>query len=145
MRSVRGSRPKIASDNVTEPAFLPSSVVTCSSMSRALPGRADRDRRFGRIVGELELTRLRHAIRQILLHRVAHHDPAALDAGHGAFDQDQAARDVGLPDFQVECGHPVNAKMTGHLLVLKRFSWILPAAGRADRTVRNGDAVAGPQ
>src|SRR5580704_6757336 len=34
--SVRGSRPKMASDSVTEPVFLPSSVMTWSSISRAL-------------------------------------------------------------------------------------------------------------
>src|ERR1700751_4526270 len=36
MMSVRGSRPKMASDSVTEPVFLPSSVVTWSSISLAL-------------------------------------------------------------------------------------------------------------
>src|SRR5215831_16965470 len=36
MMSARGSRPKMASDTVTEPAFLPSRVVTWSSISLAL-------------------------------------------------------------------------------------------------------------
>src|ERR1700688_2983335 len=111
MRSVRGSSPKIVSDTVTEPDFLPSSDVTFSSMSRApcvLPDR-DRGRRF--IVRELELAGLRHAIGQLLLHRVTHRDPAALDAGYRTFDQDEAARHVRLNDFEIERGHPVDTKM----------------------------------
>src|SRR5580704_17478075 len=98
MRSVRGSSPKMASDTVTEPEFLPSSDVTFSSMSRApriLPD-CDSGRRF--IVGQLELAGLRHAIRQLLLHCIAHRDPAALGARHGAFDHDEAACHVALHD-----------------------------------------------
>src|SRR5882672_4298010 len=101
MRSVRGSSPKMVSDTVTEPDFLPSSVVTFSSMSRTprILTDCDRSRRF--IVGELELAGFWHAVRQLLLHRVAYRDPAAFDAGHGALDQDEAARHVGLHDFEI--------------------------------------------
>src|SRR5580693_6909772 len=127
MRSVRGSRPKMASDSVTEPAFLPSRVVTCSSMSLApcgLTGRiltsrvlSDRNRGDGRIISKLEFAGCRHAVRQFLFHGVAHRDPAASHAGNGAFDHDQAAFDVGLPDFEIECGHPIDAKMARHFFV----------------------------
>src|SRR5215813_110824 len=199
MMSARGSRPKMASDTVTEPAFLPSKVVTWSSISLALLwflcsgglcftfGRCrlglglcgglgfslcgglgvglggDRLRslglrglrrglhgvqrshwlgggfggwwllaRFGRKRGirQLELTRLRHATRQLLLHRIAHHDPAAFDARHGALDQDQPTLDVSLPDAKIEYGHAFDAEMSGHLLVLEGLPWILAAASR---------------
>src|SRR5580692_4218889 len=145
MRSVRGSSPKMVSDTVTEPDFLPSSDVIFSSMSRApcVLADCDRGRRF--IVGELELAGLRHALGQLLLHRVAHRDPAALGARHGAFDHDEAARDVGLHDFEIERGHTVHAKMTGHLLVLEGLAGVLAAAGRADGAVRNRYAVARAQ
>src|SRR5579864_6761171 len=106
--SERGSSPKIASETVTEPDFLPSREVTFSSMSRALLRFGCRG--FGghwlflrggrRGFGELELAGLWHAVRQLLLHRVAHGNPAALDARHRAFDQDEAALDVGLHDFE---------------------------------------------
>src|SRR5258708_6077384 len=145
MRSVRGSSPKMASDTVTEPDFLPSSDVTFSSMSRTPRVLTDHDRGRRFIVGELELAGLRHAVRQLLLHRVAHRDPAALDAGHRAFDQDEAALDVGLHDLEVERGHPVDAEMTGHFLVLEGLAGVLAAAGRADRAVRDRHAVARPQ
>src|SRR5580698_4292959 len=141
MRSVRGSSPKMASDTVTEPDSLPSSEVTLSSMSRApcvlsswlLAGLwADRDggRRF--IVGEFELAGLRHIVRQLLLHRIAHRDPAAFDARHGAFDHDQAALDVGLHHFEIERGDAIDTQMTGHLLVLEGLTGVLAAAGRTD-------------
>src|SRR5580704_52165 len=145
MRSVRGSSPKIVSDTVTEPEFLPSSVVTFSSMSRApcVLTDCDRSRRF--IVGELELAGLRHAVRQLFLHRIAHRDPAAFDAGHRALDQDEAARNVGLHDFEVERGHPFDAEMAWHLLVLEGLAGVLAAAGRTDRAVRDRHAVARAQ
>src|SRR6185312_14927233 len=154
MISVRGSSPKIASDRVTDPASPPSSLVTFISMSRALPGfGASRfalrgfgsSRRFRRSLGELELAGHRDAVGQLLLHRVAHQDPAALDAGHGAFDQDQAALDVGLHHFEIERGDPVDAEVAGHLLVLECLARILATAGRADRAMRNGNAVARAQ
>src|ERR1700722_16009859 len=128
MRSVRGSSPKMSSDTVTEPDFLPSSDVIFSSMSRApcILADCDRSRRF--IVGELELAGFRHAVRQLLLHRVMHRDPAALSARHGAFDHDEAARHVGLHDFEIKRGHPFHTEMTGHFLVLEGLAGILAAA-----------------
>src|SRR5580704_18119610 len=145
MRSVRGSSPKMASDTVTEPDFLPSSDVIFSSMSRAPCILADcnRSRRF--IVGELELAGLRHALGQLLLHRIAHRDPAALGARHGALDQDEAARHVGLHDFEIERGHPFHTEMAGHFLVLEGLAGVLAAARRADRAVRDRYAVARTQ
>src|SRR4029078_12949025 len=88
MMSARGSRPKISSESCPEPASLPSRVVTFSSISRALL--------LGRSLsllttGDLELAGLRSFLRQRLLDGVAHRDPAALGAGNGAFDEDQAA------------------------------------------------------
>src|SRR5271154_1325249 len=113
--SWRGSRPKISSDSWTEPAALPSRVVTCSSMLRALL----LGRRFASsLLGDLELAGLRRFLRQRLLHRVTDADPAALGAGNGAFDQDQAALDVGRDHAQIERGDAVDAHMAGHLLVL---------------------------
>src|SRR5580692_2368999 len=135
----------MASDKVTEPAFLPSSEVTCTSMSRTSCVLADSDRCGGLIIRELELAGLRHAVRQLSLHRVPHRDPAAFDAGHGAFDQDQATRDVGLADLEIERCHPIDAEMSRHLLVLERPSGILAAAGRAYRAVRDRHAMARPQ
>src|SRR5690349_2025810 len=142
MMSARGSRPKIASESWTDPASLPSRVVTFSSISRALL--------LGRSLsllaaGDLELAGLRRFLRQRLLHGVAHPDPAALGAGNGAFDQDQAALDVGLHHTQVERGDAVDAHVAGHLLVLPGLAWILTAAGRTDRTVRDRDTVGGAQ
>src|SRR5277367_6610860 len=151
MMSVRGSSPKMASDTVTEPEFLPSSDVTFSSMSRALlrcGGRFFFDRGGsggGSCLGQLELAGLRHTVRQSFLHRIAHRDPAAFDARHRAFDENEAALDVGLHDLQVERGHAVDAEVARHFLVLQGPSRILAAAGRADRAVRNGDAVARAQ
>src|ERR1700724_2831328 len=102
--STRGSRPKIASDRLTEPASAPSSVVIFSSISRP------RFRRFGRgrlglrpvALGRAELAGLRRFLRQRLLHRVAHRDPATLGARHRTLDQDQATRDVGLHHLEIE-------------------------------------------
>src|ERR1700744_3569163 len=92
MISLRGSRPKMASESSTEPAALPSSVVTFNSISHALL----LGRRFGgsslltAAIGQAELARLRRFFRQRFLDRVAHRDPSALGAGNGAFDEDQA-------------------------------------------------------
>src|SRR5580692_1955372 len=151
MMSARGSSPKMASDTVTEPDSLPSRVVTLSSMSRALccwlggRGRLGRRRRLRCRAGELELAGLWHAVGKFLLHRVAHHDPAALDAGDCALDQDQSALDVGLHDLQIERGHALDAHVPCHLLVLEGLARILPAAGRAVRAVGGRNAVARPQ
>src|SRR3984893_9051924 len=144
MMSLRGSRPKIASESWTEPASLPSRVVTFSSISRApLLGR-----RCGLLAAgfrQAELAGLRRFLRQHLLHRVAHRDPAALGAGNGAFDQDQATLDVGLHHAQIERGDAVDAHVAGHLLVLPGLAGVLAAAGRTDRTVRDRHAVGGTQ
>src|SRR3974390_1542931 len=129
MMSARGSSPKMASETVTEPALAPSNEVTFSSMSLALLGRR---RRLGWrglggcSLGEAELARLRHARGQFLLHRVAYGDPAAVYARHGAFDQDQSSIDVGLHHFQIKRGHPLDAKVARHLLVLEGPAGILP-------------------
>src|SRR6266700_2945332 len=142
MMSARGSRPKIASDSWTEPASLPSRVLTFSSISRPLLGR-----RFGSRIAarNLELAGLRSLLRQRLLHGVTHRDPAALGAGHGAFDENQAALDVGPHHPQIERGDLVDTHVTGHLLVLPGLARVLPSAGRTDRTMRDRYAVGGAQ
>src|SRR5208282_525866 len=150
MMSGRGSSPKIASETVTEPAFLPSRVVTLSCMSRALlrlgGGRLVSFRlRRRRGLGQLELAGLRHAIRQLLLHRIAHRDPAALDAGYRALDQNEPALDVGLHHFEIERGHAIDAHVARHFLILESLARVLTAAGRADRAMRDGHAMARPQ
>src|SRR5437870_4859130 len=107
MMSARGSRPKIASESWTEPASLPSRVVTFSSISRAL--LLGRRRSLLGAAHDLELAGLRSILRQRLLDGIAHRDPAALGAGNGALDQDQAALDVGLHDAQIERGDAIDA------------------------------------
>src|SRR5665647_2603870 len=90
--SLRGSRPKIASDKLTEPASLPSSVVIFMSMLRALlhGGGCGGCGRLGRLgfggLAHAELAGLRRILRQLLLHGVAHGDPAAPGSRHRAFD-----------------------------------------------------------
>src|SRR3977135_2080047 len=101
--SARGSRPKIASESWTEPASLPSRVVTFNSISRALL-HCRRIRCLLASASDLELAGLRSFLRQRLLHGIAHRDPSALGAGNGAFDEDQAALDVGLQHTQVKRG-----------------------------------------
>src|SRR6266852_1007409 len=143
MMSWRGSRPKISSESCTEPAALPSRVVTFSSISRALLlGRRFRGLLTAR---DLELAGLRRFLRQRLLHGVTHRDPTALGAGNGAFDQDQAALDIGLHHTQIERGDAVDTHVAGHLLVLPGLAGIMTAAGRTDRTVRDRHAVGGAQ
>src|SRR5438876_1100394 len=137
--SGRGSSPKIASLSSTEPADLPSSVVTLSSMSRPLAarlGHESRRRSRGFRRDRTKRARLRRFLRQVLLDRVAHGDPAALRAGNRALDQDEAARDIGLDDLEIERGDPLDAEMTRHLLVLEGLARILPAAGRTVRAMR---------
>src|ERR1700760_49443 len=148
MMSMRGSRPKIASDKLAEPASAPSSVVIFNSISRTLllsrRGGSFRRRRRSRI-GRAELARLRRVLVQRLLHRIAHRDPAALGTRHRAFDQDEAALDIELNDLEVERGDTLDAHVARHLLVLEGLARILTAASRTDRAVRNGDAVRGAQ
>src|SRR5262249_55449642 len=124
---------------LTEPAALPSRVVTFSSISRPL--LRGRFRSFR----NLELAGFWRLLRQRLLHGVAHPYPAALGAGHGTFDQDQAALDVGLDHAPIERGDAVDAQVAGHLLVLPGLAGVLTAAGRTDRAVRDRHAVGGAQ
>src|SRR6266480_3833354 len=147
MISLRGSRPKMASDSWTEPAALPSSVVTFNSISRTplLGGGFGCSSLLAAAIGQTELARLLRVFRQRLLHGIAHRDPSALGAGNGAFDQDQAARHVGLHHAQIERGDAIDNNVTGHLLVLEGLAGILPATGRTDRAVRHRDAVGGAQ
>src|SRR6185437_4939754 len=98
--SVRGSRPKIASGSLIEPASLPSRVVIFISMSRALlhGGSGFRRGRLGRLLLRLrrglglghlrhtELPGLRRLLGQFLLDRVAYGDPATLGTRHRTFD-----------------------------------------------------------
>src|SRR5438132_13995717 len=143
MMSARGSRPKISSESWTEPAALPSRVVTFSSISRALLlGWRNRCLLAAR---NLEFAGLRRFLWQRLLHGIAHRDPSALGTGNGAFDQDQATLDVGLHHAQIERGDAIDAHVAGHLLVLPGLAGILTSAGRPDRTMRNRDAVGGAQ
>src|SRR3978361_2376360 len=145
MMSLRGSRPKISSESWTEPADLPSSVVTFNSISRALLLGRSRRSLFAAAIGQTELARLRRVFRQRLLHGIAHRDPSAFGAGNGAFDEDQAARNVGLHHAQIERGDAIDTHMTGHLLVLQGLAGILTSAGRTDRTMRDRDTVGGAQ
>src|SRR5215471_4183624 len=141
--STRGSRPKIASDRLTEPASAPSKVVIFNSISRPLFGFRLR-RRCGRrpvALRQAELAGLRRVLRQRLLHRVAHRDPAALRARHRALDQDEAALDVGLHHLEIERGDALVAELAGHLLVLEGLAGVLAVAGRAERAVRDRHAV----
>src|SRR5690242_6925255 len=72
MMSVRGSRPKIASDTVTEPAFLPSRVLTWSSMSLPLL-------RF--LAGTRDLRPVLHFVRPALSFGQLPNDAAVNDVG----------------------------------------------------------------
>src|SRR5260221_3978610 len=134
MMSLRGSRPKISSESWTDPASLPSSVVTFNSISHALllGRRFGCSSLFAATVGQAELARLRRVFRQRLLHGIAHRDPSALGAGNGAFDEDQAALDIGLHHAQIERGDAIDAHMPGHLLVLESLAGVLTSAGRTD-------------
>src|SRR5215471_5314752 len=152
--STLGSRPKIASGSSTEPAALPSSDTTLSSMLRALLlGVGGLAFVGGRCLGfagggrlrQAELAGLGGVLRQLLLHSVAQRDPAALGAGHRAFDQDETALDVGLHHLEIERGDALDAHVTRHLLVPESLAGILAAAGGADRTVRDRNAVRGAQ
>src|SRR5205085_9911366 len=82
---------------------------------------------------------------QRLLHGIAHCDPSALGTGNRAFDEDQAALDVGLHHAQIERGDAIDAHVAGHLLVLESLAGILTSAGRTDRTMRYRDTVGGPK
>src|SRR5258707_11802150 len=102
--SALGSRPKIASGSSTEPAALPSSDTTLSSMLRALlvgglafvGGRGLGFAGGGSPLRQAELAGLGGVLRPLLLHRVAPRDPPTLGAGHPALDQDEPPLDGGL-------------------------------------------------
>src|SRR5262249_49027293 len=152
--SALGSRPKIASGSSIEPAALPSSDTTLSSMSRALLVGGLASFVGGRCLGfagrgcrlrKAELARLGGGLREFLLHRVAQGHPAALGARHRAFDQDEAALDVGLHHLEIECGDALDSHMTRHFLVLEGLAGILAAAGGTDRAMRDRNAVRGAQ
>src|SRR5665647_1203596 len=157
--SLRGSRPKIASDRLIEPASLPSSVVIFISMLRALLlGGGCGGLRLGRLglgrlgvglglggLADAELAGFRRILMQLLLHGVAYGNPAAFGARHRAFDQQQSALDIGAHDLEIERGDAIDAHMTGHLLVLEGLAGVLTAAGRTDRAVRDRHAVRGAQ
>src|SRR5215510_7581737 len=166
MISVRGSSPKIASGNLTEPASLPSRVVIFISISRALLRWSSRLRRgFGRLLlglgrgfrfrfrlglllgafADAEFARFRRFLRQLLLHGVTHRHPAALGAGNRAFDKQEAAFHIGLHDLEIERRHAIDTQVARHLLVLERLARILTAAGATDRAVRNRHTVRGTQ
>src|ERR1700743_1805741 len=143
MMSLRGSRPAISSESWTEPAALPSSVVTVNSISHApLLGRRSCCL-LAAALDQAELARLRRFLRQCLLDGIAHRDPSALGAGNGALDEDQAALNVGLHDAQIERGDAIDAHVTRHLLVLEALARSLTSAGRTDRTMRYRHTVGG--
>src|SRR6266540_6465590 len=151
--SALGSRPKIASGSLIEPAALPSSDTILSSMSRTplvggfafFGGRGLGFAGGGCRLRQAEFARLGGILRQLLLHRVAQRDPAALGARHRAFDQDEAALDVGLHHLEIERGDALDSHVTRHFLVLEGLAGILAAAGGADRPMRDRHAVRGAQ
>ena len=79
-----------------------------------------------------ELAGLRHFFRKLFLDRVTDRDPATLGARHRPFDQDEAALDIGLYDFEIEGGDTLHAEMAGHLLVFESLAGVLTATGTAD-------------
>src|SRR5262245_34467781 len=165
MMSVRGSRPKIASGNLTEPASLPSRVVIFISISRALlrwSGGLRRGRLGWLLLGlrrglrfrlgfslsaftDAEFSRLRRFLRQFLLHRVTHRHPAALGAGNRALDKQKATFHIGLHDLEIERRYAIDTQVTRHLLVLECLARVLTPTSTADRAVRNRHAVRGAQ
>src|SRR5690349_12009879 len=85
--SARGSSPKISSERSREPASAPSSVVMLSFIGPSSLAGGRLSARFR----QTERTRLGGGVRQLLLDGVADEDPAALGAGNGTLDEDQAA------------------------------------------------------
>src|SRR6266511_3923150 len=149
--SALGSRPKIASGTSTEPAALPSSDTTLSSMSRTL-ARAGRALFgcFGLGCGDCRLRQTEFAglwsfLRQLFLHCVPQRDPTALGARHRALDQDQSALGVGLHHLEIERGDALDSHVARHFLVREGLARILTAAGRTDRTMGDGHTMRGAQ
>src|SRR5690606_15076293 len=96
-------------------------------------------------VRQAELARRRNTVRKLALYSIAQLDPAALDAGDGALNQDKTAFDVRTDDLEILRGHALDTEMTGHLLVLEDLAGILTSAGRTVRPVRDRHAVRSPK
>src|SRR5215472_14381304 len=149
--SARASRPKMASGRSTDPAAVPSSVVTLISMSGPLLAgfRCGGGSRFplrGRPgLRQAELAGGRRLLGPRLLDGVAHHDPSALGAWHRTGEEQEAALGIGGDHLEIERGHPVDAPVARHLLFLEGLARVLAAAGRAERAVRDRHAVGGAQ
>src|SRR6478735_713416 len=79
------------------------------------------------------------------LDRVLDEQPATLRAGHRALDEEQTALGVGTHDLEILLRAIAVTHLTGHLLVLENLARILALASRAERTVRNRDAVRSAQ
>ncbi len=75
------------------------------------------------------------------LDRVLDQQPAALVPGNRSLDEDQAALDVGRDDLEVLLRALAVAHVARHLLVLEHLARILALTGRAERAVRDRDAV----
>src|SRR5690348_13995835 len=104
--SMRGSRPKIASESVMSPAVSPPRVVTFSSMSPALFVlgiiRGCRGLTVRRRFRKTEFAGLRRFLRQRLFDGVAHGDPAAFRPRHRALHENEAALCVRLHHLEIE-------------------------------------------
>src|SRR6185437_7502317 len=135
--SRRTGRPKISSARSMLPTLLLLRSMTESFMS--LPSLG------GRRGGLSERGRERQALRRLALRRIAHQDIAAIGAGHGAFDHDEAALGIALDDAPVLRRHPVVAIVARHLLVLEDLAGILALTGRAVAAMRDRDAVRSAQ
>src|ERR1700722_1749387 len=143
IRSARGSSPNMASLSSKEPEAEPSIDVMSNFMASLSLCRFGRwGARFG---VNAELTGQRRILRQRLLHRIAHRNPAPRVPRHRARDQNEAAIGVGADDAKVLRRHPIRSHMAGHLLVLPGLPRILAATGRAMRTMRDRHAVGGAQ
>ena len=82
---------------------------------------------------------------QLFLDRVADAHELALAARHSATDHDQALVGIHRGNLQIQCSHPLNAQVAGHLLVLEGLARILTVTCRTMRTVRHRHAVGGFQ
>ena len=78
---------------------------------------------------------------QGLLDGVADGHELALAAGHRAADHEQPPVRIHGRDLEVQRGHPLNAEMASHLLVLERLARILPVTRGTVRPVRDGHTV----
>src|ERR1700722_8631882 len=143
IRSARGSSPNMASLSSKEPEAEPSIDVMSNFMASLSLYRFGR---WGAGFGvNAELAGQRRILRQRLLHRIAHRNPASRVPRHRARDQNEAAIRVGAEDANVLRGARIRSHMAGHLLVLPGLPRILAATGRAMRTMRDRHAVGGAQ